>query len=231
MKTLLSVALLSLLSVPLVAQEQIVSVSEWAPVSAVQSTQAVQSSIQFSRPYTGEELLQDGSVPVPVMETPVQATPVYSPPVYAQPTYAAPVYSSPLPVPVIVNPLNVTPAPAVVPSQGGCGNPNCPNCNPRARSVQPVRGAFRTARSVAGGVANGVQAGLAQQKAEIAARGQIRGHVGGGLGGANYEGVGFSNVSPQHSIKNCCYWGTRPVAQIGVSKGNDGVWYSCVLYN
>jgi len=72
--------------------------------------------------------------------------------------------------------------------------------------------------------------GVAQRKAAQAAQSNIRGHVGGGLGGARYEGVGWSNVSAQSAIEHCCYWGTRPVAEIGVAKGNDGCWYACVLY-
>ena len=72
--------------------------------------------------------------------------------------------------------------------------------------------------------------GLAQQKANQAAQRNLRGHVGGGLGGARYEGVGWSSVSAQQAIQQCCYWGTRPVSQIGVSRGSDGCWYACVLY-
>ncbi len=76
-----------------------------------------------------------------------------------------------------------------------------------------------------------VQPGLAQQKAVQAAQSGVRGHLGGGLGGAKYEGVGWSNHSAQNAINSCCYWGVRPTAQIGVSKGNDGFWYACVLYH
>ena len=72
--------------------------------------------------------------------------------------------------------------------------------------------------------------GLAQQKAVQAANMRIRGHVGGGLGGARYEGVGWSNQSPDAAVRNCCYWGTRPTSQIGVSRSPDGCWYACVLY-
>ena len=74
------------------------------------------------------------------------------------------------------------------------------------------------------------QPGLAQSKAVQAAQMGLRGHLGTGLGGAKYEGVGWSNQSPQDAIEHCCYWGTRPTAQIDVSKGNDGCWYACVLY-
>jgi len=72
--------------------------------------------------------------------------------------------------------------------------------------------------------------GLAQSKAQRAANGGIRGHIGGSLGGASCEGVGWSNSSPQRAIEQCCYWGQKSPAQIGVSRGADGVWYACVLY-
>ena len=76
-----------------------------------------------------------------------------------------------------------------------------------------------------------IQPGLAQRKAAQAAQSGVRGHLGGGLGGAKYEGVGWSNHSAQNAISSCCYWGVRPTAQIGVSKGKDGFWYACVLYH
>ena len=96
---------------------------------------------------------------------------------------------------------------------------------PNART--PVRSTYRAVSNSVGTVTSG----LAQSKAQRAANGGIRGHLGGGLGGARYEGVGWSNQSPQAAIQQCCYWGTRPTAQIGVSQGADGVWYACVLYN
>ena len=74
------------------------------------------------------------------------------------------------------------------------------------------------------------QPGLAQSKAVQAAQMRLQGHLGSGLGGAHYEGVGWSNQSAQQAIEHCCYWGQRPTAQIGVSKGSDGMWYACVLY-
>ena len=74
------------------------------------------------------------------------------------------------------------------------------------------------------------QPGLAQSKAVQAAQMRLQGHLGSGLGGASYEGVGWSNQSAQQAIEHCCYWGQRPTAQIGVSKGADGMWYACVLY-
>lgn len=77
---------------------------------------------------------------------------------------------------------------------------------------------------------SGASSGLAQQKAHQAAGMGLMGHVGGGLGGCNYEGVGWSSISRDHAISKCCYWGQRPVSQIGVARGQNGLWYACVLY-
>ncbi len=95
----------------------------------------------------------------------------------------------------------------------------------------PVRSALsNNYRAVGNGISN-VSSGLAQRKAQQAANGGVRGHIGGGLGGARYEGVGWSSQSAQAAIQQCCYWGTRPAAEIGVCQGVDGLWYACVLYN
>lgn len=65
-----------------------------------------------------------------------------------------------------------------------------------------------------------------QGVAEIqASRGSI-GHHGGNRG---YEGVGFSSVSPDAAIRNCCYWGQKTPIEIGVARGPNG-WYACVRY-
>ena len=94
----------------------------------------------------------------------------------------------------------------------------------------PVRSTLSAGYQAVGNSVGTVTSGLAQMKANQAANGRIRGHVGGGLGGAQYEGVGWSSQSPQAAIQQCCYWGTRPVSQIGCSRGPDGLWYACVLY-
>jgi hypothetical protein len=52
------------------------------------------------------------------------------------------------------------------------------------------------------------------------------GHCGGNRG---YEGVGFSSISADHAIKNCCYWGQKTPVEIGVARGARG-WYACVRY-
>lgn len=98
---------------------------------------------------------------------------------------------------------------------------------PSVSSQQTYAQTYTSSASSSGNV----QSGLAQQKAVQAAQSGVRGHLGGGLGGAKYEGVGWSNHSAQNAINSCCYWGMRPTAQIGVSKGNDGFWYACVLYH
>ena len=100
---------------------------------------------------------------------------------------------------------------------------------------QPIQGSVSpvptTAYSGNSYTSTNPQPGLAQQKATQAAQMSYRNHIGGGLGGANFEGVGWSNQSAQTAIQNCCYWGQRAPAQIGVSKSPDGCWYACVLYH
>ncbi|QEG23152.1 hypothetical protein [Mariniblastus fucicola] len=95
----------------------------------------------------------------------------------------------------------------------------------------PVRSTLSTGYQAVSNGVGAVTSGLAQRKAQQAARAGIRGHIGGGLGGARYEGVGWSSQSAQAAIQQCCYWGQRPTAEIGVSRGADGLWYACVLYN
>ncbi len=91
-----------------------------------------------------------------------------------------------------------------------------------ARRATPVTRASYTRTNATGG--------LAQSKSRIAASRGMRGqHVGGGFGGGRAEGVGFSSVSRQDAIRRSCYWGTRPVKQIGVTRGRDG-WYATVIY-
>jgi hypothetical protein len=71
--------------------------------------------------------------------------------------------------------------------------------------------------------------GLAQYKAERQAASDCLRHVGGGLNGGCAEGVGFSTASPDAAIRACCYWGRRPVREIGVARGRRG-WYATVIY-
>lgn len=48
-------------------------------------------------------------------------------------------------------------------------------------------------------------------------------------GGQGYEGIGFSTVSGDAAIRNCCFWGQRRVKEVAVSRGSRG-WYACVRY-
>ena len=85
-----------------------------------------------------------------------------------------------------------------------------------------------TTGAVKGAVA-GVSQGIAQAKAEQQAReGRMR-HVGGSFGAGRYEGVGFSTVSADAAIRQCCYWGQKTPVEIGVAKGARG-WFATVLY-
>jgi hypothetical protein len=67
----------------------------------------------------------------------------------------------------------------------------------------------------------------AQQSAETMARRGVLGHCGGARG--RREGVGFSSVSSDAAIKNCCFWGKYRAREIGVARGARG-WYACVRY-
>ena len=74
------------------------------------------------------------------------------------------------------------------------------------------------------------QAGLLHWKAARMAReGRCR-HVGGGyLPGARAEGVGMSSSSPQAAVRNCCYYGRRPLVGSAVARGRGG-WYAVNQY-
>jgi hypothetical protein len=66
----------------------------------------------------------------------------------------------------------------------------------------------------------------AQQSANASAAQGRMAHRGGSY---RYEGVGFSAVSAQQAIRNCCYYGQRTPIEIAVSRGRNG-WYACVRY-
>lgn len=67
----------------------------------------------------------------------------------------------------------------------------------------------------------------AQQAAENNARRGVLSHCARRAG--RYEGCGFSTTSPDHAIRSCCFWGRRPVREIGVARGARG-WYAVVWY-
>jgi hypothetical protein len=91
-----------------------------------------------------------------------------------------------------------------------CSSGSC-TAQESAKSFQPVRNS------------------IAQAKANLqASQGRMR-HVGGSFGAGRYEGVGFSTVSADDAIRQCCYWGQRTPVDIGVAKGSSG-WFATVLY-
>jgi len=67
----------------------------------------------------------------------------------------------------------------------------------------------------------------AQQDAETMARTGILRHC--RTAGGCVEGIGMSSVSADAAIRRCCFWG-RPVREIGVCRGRNGMYYACVRY-
>jgi hypothetical protein len=65
----------------------------------------------------------------------------------------------------------------------------------------------------------------AQDAAVILARRGSLVHTGCG----QTEGIGFSTVSADAAIHNCCYWGRRTPIDIGVARGPRG-WFAVVRY-
>ena len=53
-----------------------------------------------------------------------------------------------------------------------------------------------------------------------------------GRRGGGYEGLGFSTSSPGAACRNACYWGKRPVREIGTAwcPARRG-WIACVRYH
>ena len=47
-----------------------------------------------------------------------------------------------------------------------------------------------------------------------------------------YEGIGFSTTSPDAAIRACCYWGRRPVREIGTAwSARRRGWIAVVRYD
>lgn len=65
----------------------------------------------------------------------------------------------------------------------------------------------------------------AQDAAVVLARRGTLVHTGCG----QTEGIGFSTVSADAAIHNCCYWGRRTPTDIGVARGPRG-WFAVVRY-
>jgi hypothetical protein len=80
----------------------------------------------------------------------------------------------------------------------------------------PVRTVVAGTFSTAQGVAN-----------YLASIGRI-GHFGGNPYAA--EGVGMG-ATPDQAIRNCCFYGKRPIADQGVCRGANGYYFACCRYN
>ena len=203
-----------------------------APPTNIVSNETIAPSTVVAAPQVQETYapsldLASQIVPTAPTQSPAQVlgSQIVNAPVVGTPVLGSPVVSSP-----VVSTSTLTP----VASSSTFAQPQVPVAN----AVQPsyymptftqtstqVTQQYRPS-TIAGNLANG----FAQRKAQRAAQINLRGHLGGSMGGAAYEGVGWSNVSPQQAIESCCYWGQRTPADIGVARGNDGCWYACVLY-
>jgi hypothetical protein len=72
-----------------------------------------------------------------------------------------------------------------------------------------------------------VTVATAQESAETMARTGVLRHC--GRAGGRREGIGFSPVSADAAIKNCCFWGKYRVREVGVARGRKG-YYAVVWY-
>lgn len=113
--------------------------------------------------------------------------------------------------PVTVQPIQPTSQPVVQPMQPDCSSGTCNMQESTVQSFQPIRNS------------------IAQYKSNAQAGNGVMRHIGGSFGEGRYEGVGFSTVSADDAIKQCCYWGQRTPVDIGVARGANG-WYATVLY-
>jgi len=66
----------------------------------------------------------------------------------------------------------------------------------------------------------------AYESASISAQQGRMAHRGGSYA---YEGVGYSPVSPDAAMRNCCFYGQRQIVESAVVRGTNG-WYACIRY-
>jgi len=66
----------------------------------------------------------------------------------------------------------------------------------------------------------------ALESATISAQTGVAAHRGGSYA---YEGVGFSTVSADQALRNCCFYGQRQIVESAVVQGNRG-WFACIRY-
>jgi len=75
---------------------------------------------------------------------------------------------------------------------------------------------------------HGRDVSTAQGVANFMARTLQFGHFGNPTGG--YEGCGMAGTA-EAAIRNCCYYGQRPIKDYGVAQAANGLWYACCRYN
>jgi len=216
------------------------------PQPAYSQTMAANGYTSTSYPTSMPQQITNGCCQQPMYGQQTYSQPRHCQPSYPQPAYPQPAYSQPACAqPVYSQPVYSQQVQYRSPQAGCCQSgqyqtvgsvsyaapvvPQYQRNVQRQTMVVTNNGSYATTRGNYVSTSR-VGGGLAQRKAQQAANGRIKGHVGGGLGNARYEGVGWSTVSADSAVQACCYWGTRPVAEVGVVRGNDG-WYACVLYN
>jgi len=67
----------------------------------------------------------------------------------------------------------------------------------------------------------------AQQDAEIMARSGVLRHC--NTAGGRREGIGFSSLSPDAALRNCCFYGRYRIVEKGVARGPRG-WFAVIRY-
>ena len=66
----------------------------------------------------------------------------------------------------------------------------------------------------------------AHESASLSAQIGVCAHRGGVYA---FEGVGYSSVSADQALRNCCYYGQRTIVESAVVRGDRG-WFACVRY-
>lgn len=66
----------------------------------------------------------------------------------------------------------------------------------------------------------------AYESASISAQEGRMAHRGGSYA---FEGVGYSSVSPDAALRNCCYYGQKTIVESAVVRGVNG-WFACIRY-
>ncbi len=71
---------------------------------------------------------------------------------------------------------------------------------------------------------------LAKRKSAVAAQASIKGHVLRSQRYKGFEGTGWG-PNPTAAIRNCCFFGKRPLRYYGVTRSRDGLYYACCFFD